>query len=101
VGFVVVASLAFGVGGGLMKLSAGPHGAWPVIGAAALFVVGALLLTRAVRTEGLSVAYMAGLGIEGLVSVGIGRYVFAERLTPPQAIGLGLIAIGIASLRLG
>jgi len=101
VGFVVVASLAFAIGGGLMKVAAGSHGVWPIVGAAGLFVVGALLLTRAVRTEGLSVAYVAGLGIEAFVSVAIGRYVFAERLTPPQAIGLVLIAAGIASIRLG
>jgi multidrug transporter EmrE-like cation transporter len=100
VGFVVVASIAFGIGGGLMKLSV-TSGAWPIVGAAGLFVVGALLLTRAVRTEGLSVAYIAGLGIEGLVSVVIGRYLFAERVTPPQAIGLALIVAGIASIRLG
>jgi multidrug transporter EmrE-like cation transporter len=101
VGFVIAASLAFGIGGGLMKLSASSAGLWPIVGTAALFVVGALLLTRAVRTEGLSVAYIAGLGIEAFVSVAIGRYIFAERLTPPQAVGLALIAVGIATLRMG
>ena len=53
------------------------------------------------RSLGRCVAYIAGLGIEAFVSVAIGRYVFAERVTPPQAIGLVLIAAGIASIRLG
>ncbi len=84
-----------------MKMAAGLHNLWPTVGVAVLFVVGALLLGHAVRTEGLSVAYIAGLGIEAIVSVGIGRYVFDERLTAPQAIGLVLIAAGVLSVRFG
>jgi multidrug transporter EmrE-like cation transporter len=101
VGFIVGASVAFGVAGALMKLSDGLHRAWPTIGIAALFVVGGLLLGRAVSTQGLSVAYMAGLGIEAVLSVAIGRYAFGERVTGPQALGLLLIVAGIASLRFG
>jgi multidrug transporter EmrE-like cation transporter len=101
VGFVVAASIAFGLGGVLMKLAAGLHSLWPTIGVAVLFVVGGLLLGHAVRSEGLSVAYIAGLGIEAIVSVGLGRYLFDERLTTPQAIGLVLIAAGVVSVRFG
>jgi multidrug transporter EmrE-like cation transporter len=101
VGFVVAASVAFGIGGALMKLSITTHSSWPTVGVAVLFVAGGLLLGHAVRAEGLSVAYVAGLGIEAVLSVGIARYVFDERLTGPQAIGLLLIAAGIASIRFG
>jgi small multidrug resistance pump len=101
VGYVVVASIAFAVGGALMKLAAGAASVIPMVGVAVLFVAGGLLLSQAVRTQGLSVAYLAGLGIEAVVSVGIGRYVFNERLSAPQAVGLLLIAAGIASVRFG
>ena len=100
-GYVVAASIAFAVGGALMKLAAGAATVVPTLGVAVLFVAGGLLLGEAVRVQGLSVAYIAGLGIEAVMSVGIGRYVFNERLSGPQAIGLLLIAAGIASVRFG
>jgi len=99
VGYVVAASIAFAVGGALMKLAAGATTVLPTVGVAVLFVAGGLLLGEAVRVQGLSVAYIAGLGIEAVMSVGIGRYVFNERLSIPQAVGLLLIAAGIASVR--
>ena len=71
------------------------------MGVAVLFVAGGLLLGEAERVEGVSVAYIAGLGIEAIMSVGIGRYLFNERLSVPQAVGLLLIAAGIASVRFG
>ena len=40
-------------------------------------------------------------GTVAIVSVGLGRYVFNERLTPPQAVGILLIAAGIATARFG
>ena len=101
VGYVVAASIAFAVGGALMKLAAGAATVLPTLGVAVLFVAGGLLLGEAVRVQGLSVAYIAGLGIEAVMSVGIGRYVFNERLSGPQAVGLLLIAAGIASVRFG
>ena len=100
-GYVVAASIAFAVGGALMKLAAGAASVVPTLGVVVLFVAGGLLLGEAVRVQGLSVAYIAGLGIEAVMSVGIGRYVFNERLSGPQALGLLLIAAGIASVRFG
>jgi multidrug transporter EmrE-like cation transporter len=101
VGFVVAASFAFGFGGAVMKLSEGLHRLWPTAVVVALFVVGALLLAHAVRTEGLSVAYVVGLGIEAVVAIGLGRYLFDERLTVSQGIGVVLILAGVASVRFG
>jgi multidrug transporter EmrE-like cation transporter len=101
VGFIVAASVAFGLGGALMKFSEGLHRLWPVAGIAVLFLVGSLLLAVAVRHEGLSVAYVVGLGMEAAIAVGIGRWVFDERLSPWQAVGLVLIAVGVASVRFG
>jgi small multidrug resistance pump len=101
VGYVVASSVAFGIGGAFMKVSDGLQRLWPSIAVGALFLVGVMLLGRAVRSEGLSVAYVAGLGVEAVVSVVLGRYLFGERLSVPQGIGLLLIIGGVASLRLG
>jgi len=99
--YIVAASVAFGVGGALMKFSDGLHRLWPVAAIAVLFVVGALLLAVAVRREGLSVAYVVGLGCEAVVAVGLGRWLFDERLTPWQSVGLVFIAVRVAGVRLG
>ena len=100
-GFIVAASVAFGLGGALMKFSEGLHRLWPVAGIALLFLVGSLLLAVAVREQGLSVAYVVGLGCEAAIAVGLGRWLFDERLTPWQSVGLVLIAAGVASVRFG
>jgi len=101
VGYIVAASIAFAIGGALMKVAADAATVAATLGVVVLFVAGGLLLGQAVRSQGLSVAYVAGLGIEVLASVAIGRYVFNERLSVPQAVGLLLIAAGIASVRFG
>lgn len=100
-GYVIAASVAFGLGGALMRSSAGWSGLWPTLGVLACFATGALLLGRAVRTEGLTIAYVAGLGIEALVSVCLGRYVFHEAVSPVQLGGIALIAAGIATVQFG
>jgi small multidrug resistance pump len=101
VGFLVGASLAFAVGGALMTWSDGFRRLWPSLGVVVLFVLGAFLLAQVVRTTGLSTAYALGLGLEAIVSVGIGMYVFGERMTPVKAVGVVLILAGVASVRLG
>jgi multidrug transporter EmrE-like cation transporter len=98
---VIAASVAFGVGGAFMKSSDGFSRVVPSIGVLVLFVVGAVFLTRAVRSQGLSAAYILGLGIEVLVSVGLGRYLYDERLTPFQLLGAMLIIAGVATVRFG
>jgi multidrug transporter EmrE-like cation transporter len=47
------------------------------------------------------VAYVAGLGLEALLSVCLGRYVFHEAVSPVQFGGIALIAVGIATVQFG
>ncbi len=98
---VIAASLAFGIGGAFMKSSDGFSRLVPSVCVIVLFVVGAVFLTRAVRSQGLSAAYVLGLGIEVLVSVGLGRYLYDEHLTPFQVVGALLIVAGVATVRFG
>ncbi|MET0327078.1 MAG: SMR family transporter [Ilumatobacteraceae bacterium] len=98
---VIAASMAFGVGGAFMKASDGFSRMFPSICLLVLFVIGAVFLTLAVRSLGLSAAYVLGLGIEVLVSVGLGRYLYDEQLTPSQVVGAVLIVAGVATVRYG
>lgn len=84
-----------------MKLSDGFTRPWPSAAVAVLFLAGAVLLGFAIGSEGLSTAYTIGLGIEAVVSIALGRWLFGERLTGPQIAGVILILVGVVSVRAG
>ncbi|MGH9270302.1 MAG: DMT family transporter [Ilumatobacteraceae bacterium] len=100
-GTVIAASVAFGVGGAWMKAADGFTRLWPSVAVTAFFVAGTVLLTHAVRTQGLSMAYTLGLGVEAVVTLSLGHYVFHERLSAAQLLGVGMILLGVGSVRLG
>lgn len=100
-GWVLAASIAFGVGGVFMQSADGFSRPVPSGLVALAFLTGAVLLTLAVRAEGLTTAYTIGLGIEAVISVVLGRWVFGEHLTGSQLLGVVLILGGVASVRLG
>lgn len=97
-GTLVLASLAFGAGGAFMKPSQG----FTRVGASAAvtvcFLVGAVLLTRAVERGGLATTYVVGLGLEALVTVGVGLALLGERLTPVRALGILLVLAGLVTV---
>jgi multidrug transporter EmrE-like cation transporter len=101
VGAVILASLAFAVGGAFMKASDGFTRPAPSTAVAVLFLSGAVLLAHAVRSHGLQTAYVLGLGLEAVASIGLGHLVFGERLTWTQSFGVVLILAGVTSVRLG
>ncbi len=84
-----------------MKISVGFTRVWPTIVVTVLFLVGAYLLSRAVLTGGLSSAYTVGLGVEAVISVAIGLYLFDERMSPVQLFGVALILVGVTGVRFG
>ncbi len=96
---VAVASLAFGVGGALMKWSDGFSRVVPSLAIGLLFVIGAAAMARAVTADGLSTAFVMGLGIEAVISVALGVAVLGERLRPVEWGGIGLIVVGVTLLR--
>jgi multidrug transporter EmrE-like cation transporter len=75
--------------------------ALPSVAVAALFVGGAVLLARAIQTDQLATIYVVGLGLEAIITVGLGVAVFGEHLTVPHTAGLILIGVGVATIRLG
>lgn len=98
---IVIGSLAFSVGGAFMGLSAGFTRLWPSVVVAMCFVIGAGFLARAVHRGGLSTTYVIGLGIEALISVGIGLALLGERLSGAQTAGIGIILLGLVTLKHG
>lgn len=99
--WVVLSSVTFGLGGAFMKSCDGFARVWPSVAAIACFLVGAVLLTMAIQSDGLTTAYSLGLGVEALVSIALGRYVFGEHLAGAQAFGVVLILAGVLAVRAG
>jgi multidrug transporter EmrE-like cation transporter len=77
-----------------MKVSDGFTRVWPSAGVIAMFIVGAYLVARALRTEGLSTVWIIGLGIEAVVSVALGIWLFSEHFSNFQIAGVVLILGG-------
>ncbi len=98
---IIIGSLAFSVGGAFMRQSDGFTKLWPSLAIAACFVIGAAFLARAVNRGGLSTTFVIGLGIEAVISVGIGLALLGERLTGPQAAGIAIILVGLVTLKHG
>lgn len=97
---LIISSVAFGVGGAFMKQSAGCTRVAPTTAVIACFVLGAVFMTRAVRHANLATTYMVGLGIEAVFAVGVGLLMLDERLTSREGIGILVIGVGLALLRL-
>ena len=97
---VTLASLAFAVGGAVMKPSHGFSRLWPSLAVAALFLTRAVLLARAVQTNQLATTYLIGLGIEAANTIALGLILFGEHLSVFRLGGLILIAAGITTIPL-
>lgn len=63
-------------------------------------VVGAYLLSRALRTIDVSVGYTVWVGLGATGTVFIGHWLFSEPLTPGRLISIGVIMAGVVALQL-
>jgi multidrug transporter EmrE-like cation transporter len=95
-GLILGGSLAFSVGAAFMKSSDGLTKFAPTAIVILSFLIGAGLLTRAVRSETTSTAVILGLGFEAVITVGIGMMLLGDRLTVRQMLGLALVLGGVA-----
>ena len=98
---IIIGSLAFSIGGAFMGISDGFTKFWPSVVIAACFVVGAGFLAKAVNRGGLSTTFVIGLGIEAVLSVGIGLALLGERLTAAQTAGIAIILVGLVTMKQG
>lgn len=96
---VVLAALAFTVGGIFMKLSEGLSKAMPTLVLMALFILGACFQTLAMRREDLGVTYLVVLGLEAVLAFAFGIALFGESTSAGRVAGVSLVAVGIGVLR--
>jgi multidrug transporter EmrE-like cation transporter len=98
-GLLVVASIAYAVGGLFMKASGGVTRINPTLGFVALFVLGALAQARGMRDADMSSSYVLVLGIEAIVAVLLGVSVLGESLTLSRLAAIACVVAGVAWLR--
>jgi small multidrug resistance pump/quaternary ammonium compound-resistance protein SugE len=97
--YVATAAVAFGLGGVCMKWSEGFTRAPATAGVFLFFLLGAGLQTLAMTRGDLGVVYVVVLGLEAVLAVGLGIWLFQEQLTPMRLLAIVLIVAGIAILR--
>jgi multidrug transporter EmrE-like cation transporter len=97
--FLVIAAVAFSVGGMLMKLSSGLTRPAPTAGLFILFLAGAAVQALGMRRADLSVAYIFVLGLEAAVTVLLSVWYLKEDCPPQRIVAIVLIVAGLAWLR--
>ncbi len=95
----LLAALAFTSGGVAMKHADGLQHAVPVTIFVALFSLGAVLQSQAMRGTDLGVTYILVLGLEAALAFGMGAVFFGEAVTLQKTTAVALIVAGIAFLR--
>lgn len=96
---VIAGSVAFSVGGAFMKASNGCTRLGPTLVVAMSFMVGAVLLTRAVHSANVSTTIVFGLGVEAIASVVVGLMFLGERLSLNQGVGVVTVMAGVVLLQ--
>jgi len=88
------------VGGMFMKHSAGLTRWLPAVGLVVVFSAGALVQAFAMKQEALGSSYVVVLGLEALLAVIAGYFLFAEQVNARMVSGVALVVAGILLLRL-
>ena len=97
---MVLAALAFSVGGYFMKLSSGLTRVGPSLLVFALFAIGAACQALAMRNEPMTVTYIVVLGLEAITAYLLGVVFLHEGSSPGKLAGVALVLGGIVLLRL-
>ncbi len=95
----VLAALAFTVGGIFMKYADGMRHVPATSLFLIFFVIGAAMLSYAMRGAELGTTYIVVLGIEAALALAFGIVLFSETVTVSKTAGVLLILGGIALLR--
>jgi multidrug transporter EmrE-like cation transporter len=95
-----LAAALYVTGGVFMKYSAGLTRWLPGLALVALFSAGALMQAWAMKREPLGSSYVIVLGLEALLAVLAGYFLFAEQMTIKMISGVVLVVLGMLLLRL-
>jgi multidrug transporter EmrE-like cation transporter len=96
---LILASIAFAVGGLFMKLSQGVSRPWPTIAFSLLFLGGAMLQSLGMRGADMGVSYVFVLGVEAIVAIGLSAVYLHEGFPPARIAAILLVVVGVAWLR--
>ena len=94
-----LAALCFATGGVFMKHAEGVRHASPTALYLLLFAAGAVAQSQAMRGTGLGTTYIVVLGLEAVLALALGAWLFSETVTPIRIVAIVLIVGGIAILR--
>lgn len=97
---VLIAAVAFTVGGIYMKLSAGLTQLVPSLLVFICFAVGASLQTLAMRQSELGVTYLAILGLESVLAFFFSIFIFNEASSLTKYFGLSFLVVGMILLHI-
>lgn len=97
---LVAAAFSYSMGGYYMKLSEGLTRGTPTLVVLALFCLGALLQTVAMRHTEMAMTYVVVLGLEAITALLLGFIFLGEGITWAKFIGVTLVAMGVVVLRL-
>ncbi len=98
---VVMAAVSFTVGGVYMKLSAGLTQLVPSLLVYVFFAAGASLQTLAMQKSELSITYLLVLGLESILALLFGVFLFKEASSYGKYLGTTLIVAGMVIVRYG
>jgi small multidrug resistance pump/quaternary ammonium compound-resistance protein SugE len=82
-----------------MKMAEGVSRPLPTLGFLALFGLGAVLQSLAMRRADMGVVYIAVLGLEAALALGFSVLLFREGLSVARVTAVVLILVGVALLR--
>jgi len=88
------------MGGVFMKQSAGLTRWLPAVALVVVFGAGALIQAWAMKQEALGSSYVVVLGLEALLAVFAGYFLFAEQMTGKMTSGVVFVVLGIILLRM-
>jgi small multidrug resistance pump/quaternary ammonium compound-resistance protein SugE len=96
---LVLAAVAYAVGGLFMKQSEGVSRVLPSVAFLALFAAGATLQAFGMKQADMGVSYVFVLGVEAIVAVVLSALVLHESYSPERIAAITLVVVGIAWLR--
>ena len=95
-----LAAALYVTGGLFMKYSAGLTRWLPALALVIVFSTGALIQAWAMKQEALGPSYVVVLGLEALLALFAGYFLFAEQMTVKMIFGAVLVVLGIIFLRM-
>lgn len=93
------AAVSYTVGGICMKFSDGFSRPWPSVGVFYLFALGAAIQTYVTTRGELAVSYIVVLGLEAILALAFGIFIFKEGLSMIKIFGFALVVAGVGFLR--